>query len=67
MINNSFRGKPLEGGGGGTLIFYINVGLADFFGVTILKFSIFGGFQKKSLFLGVVSFIWIFFGGLLIN
>ena len=53
--------------GGVLLIFYIYIGLADFFGVKNLKFSIFLGFQKKSLFFGVVSFLWIFFWGLLIN
>ena len=47
---------------GGTLIFYIYIGLADFLGVKILKFSIFGGFRKKSLFFGVVSCLWIFLG-----
>ena len=40
--------------GGGNLIFYIYIGLADFWGVKILKFSIFGGLKKKSLFFGVV-------------
>ena len=55
------------GGGGVLLIFYIYIGLADFLGVKILKFSIFGGFQKKSLFWGgSESFIDIS-GGLLIN
>ena len=37
---------------GGTLIFYIYIGLADFFGVKILKFSIFLGFQKYHYFFG---------------
>ena len=49
-------------GGGGTLIFYIYIGLADFFGVKILKFSIFGGFQKNHYFLGSEFFKDIFFG-----
>ena len=44
--------KPRGGGGGGTLIFYIYIGLADFFGVKILKFSIFLGFQKNHYFFG---------------
>ena len=51
---------PQGGGGGGTLIFYVYICLADFFGVKILKFSIFfflgGGVSEKSLFWGVVSF-----------
>ena len=55
------------GGGGGTQIFYIYIGLADFFWVKILKFSILGGFQKKSLFFWGSEFLWIFLGGLLIN
>ena len=38
--------------GGVLLIFYIYIGLADFFGVKILKFSIFLGFQKNHYFLG---------------
>ena len=37
---------------GGTLIVHIYIGLADFFGVKILKFSIFWGFQKNHYFLG---------------
>ena len=53
-------------GGGGTLIFYIYISLADFFGVKILKFSIFWVFRKITIF-WVVSFLWIFFWGLLIN
>ena len=52
---------------GGTLIFYIYKGLADFLGVKILKFSIFLGFQKYHYFFWVVSFLRIFFLGLLIN
>ena len=62
------RGGGGGGGGGGTLIFYIYIGLADFFfWVKILKFSFLGGFQKNHYFWGVVSFLRIFFGGLLIN
>ena len=38
--------------GGVLLIFYIYIGLADFFGVKILKFSIFLGFQKNHYFFG---------------
>ena len=44
---------------GGTLIFYIYIGLADFLGV---KISIFVFFSEKSLFYWVVSFLWVFFG-----
>ena len=44
------------------LIFYIYIGLADFFGVKILKFSIFWGFSEKSLFVWVVIFYEYFFG-----
>ena len=35
------------GGGGGTLKFSVYIGEADFFGVKILNFYIFGGFQKN--------------------
>ena len=49
-------GTVFPRGGGGTLIFYIYIGLADFLGVKILKFSIFGVFQENHYFLGVVSF-----------
>ena len=44
--------NPGGGGGGVLLIFYIYIGLADFLGVKILKFSIFGGFENKTLFWG---------------
>ena len=36
-----------QGGGGGTLKFSIYIGEADFFGVKILNFRIFLGFQKN--------------------
>ena len=35
------------GGGGGTLKFSVYIGEADFFGVKILNFRIFWGFQKN--------------------
>ena len=35
------------GGGGVTLIFSVYISEADFFGVKILNFLIFGGFQKN--------------------
>ena len=55
-------------GGGGTLIFYIYIGLADFFwGGQNFEIQYFLGFSEKSLFLGVVGFLWIVFWGLLIN
>ena len=41
-----------RGGGGVLLMFYIYIGLADFWGVKILKFSIFLGFQKNHYFFG---------------
>ena len=47
------------GGGGGYMIFYIFIGLADFFwggGVKILHFDIFGGF-RKIIFLGGMKFL----------
>ena len=52
-------------GGGDTLIFYIYMGLADFLGVKILKFSIFGGFQNNHYFLGTEFFMDIFWGSAL--
>ena len=36
-----------RGGGGGTLKFSVYTGEADFFGVKILNFRIFLGFQKN--------------------
>ena len=48
---------------GGTQKFSVYIGEADFFGVKILNFRIFWGFQKNQLFFRVVSFLWIFFGG----
>ena len=36
-----------QGGGGGTLKFSVYIGEADFFGVKILNFRIFLGFQKN--------------------
>ena len=48
---------------GGTLKFSVYIGEADFFGVKILNFRIFLGFQKNLLFFRVVSFLWIFFWG----
>ena len=33
--------------GGGTLLFSIYIGWADFFGVEIFNFNIFWGFQQK--------------------
>ena len=48
---------------GGTLKFSVYIGEADFFGVKILNFRIFLGFQKNWLFFRVVSFLWIFFWG----
>ena len=49
------------GGGGGTLIFYIYIGLGDFFGGQNFEIQYFFGFSEKSLFFGVVSFLRIFF------
>ena len=46
---------------GGTLIFSYIYGLGSFFGFKILNLTIFGGFQKNN-FLGVLRFLWIFFG-----
>ena len=48
---------------GGTQKFSVYIGEADFFGVKILNFRIFLGFQKNWLFFWVVSFLWIFFWG----
>ena len=39
--------NPRGGGGGGTLKFSVYIGEADFFGVKILNFRIFLGFQKN--------------------
>ena len=53
-----------RGGGGGTLIFYIHIGLADFFGFNVLNFNffLFLFFEKMTIFLGW-RFLWIFLGG----
>ena len=47
---------------GGTLKFSVYIGEADFFGVKILNFLIFGGFSEKLVTFLVVSFLWIFLG-----
>ena len=41
------------GGGGGTLIFSYIRRLGKFLGFKILDFNFLGGFQKKTIFLGV--------------
>ena len=47
----------------GTLKFSVYIGEADFFGVKILNFHIFGGFSEKLvIFLGSELFMNIFFG-----
>ena len=47
--------------------FTVYIGEAEFFGVKIVNFHIFGGFQKKKkkklVIFRVVSFLWIFFLG----
>ena len=48
--------KPQEG----TLIFSYMRGLGLFFGLKILNFSIFGGFQKNEYFLGYEDLVDIF-------
>ena len=50
------------GGGGGTLIFSDIRRLGSFFLFKILKFNIFGGFQKNDYFLGYEDFTDIFWG-----
>ena len=45
--------QPQGGGGGGTLILSHIRRPGLFFGVQILNFNIFGGFQKNEYFLGV--------------
>ena len=47
---------------GGTLIFSYIRRLGPFFGVKILNFNIFGGFQKNKYFLGYEDFVDIFWG-----
>ena len=49
------------GGGGGYSDFFIRR-LGSLFWFEILKFNIFGGFQKKKNFLGGLKILWIFFG-----
>ena len=49
------------GGGGGALIFSYICRLGPFFGVKILNFNIFGGFQKNKYFFGC-TFVDIFLG-----
>ena len=49
-------------GRGVTLIFSCICRLGSFFGVQILNFNIFGGFQKNEYFWGM-KILWIFFGG----
>ena len=51
----------MGGGAGGTLIFSHIRRLGPFFGVQILNFNIFWGFQKKKI--GGMKILWIFFGG----
>ena len=51
-----------RGGGGGTLIFSYIRRLGSFFGVKILNFNIFGGFQKNKYFWGYEDFVDIFMG-----
>ena len=47
---------------GGTLIFSYMRRLGPFFGVKILNFNIFWGFQKNKYFLGCEDFVVIFLG-----
>ena len=47
---------------GGTLIFSYIHRLGSFFGVKILIFNIFWGFQKNAYFLGCDDFVDIFWG-----
>ena len=54
------HGAPL----GGTLIFSYIRRLGSFFGVKILNFNIFLGFQKNKYFLGCDDFVDIFWGSL---
>ena len=49
-----------RGGGGGTLIFSYVRRLGSFFGVKILNFNIFGGFQKNKYLFGYKDFVDIF-------
>ena len=55
-------GVCVGGGGGGTLIFSYIRRLGSFFWFKILKFNIFGGFQKNKYFLGYEDFVDIFGG-----
>ena len=50
-------------GGGGTLIFPTYVGSGHFWGVKILNFNMFWGFQKNKYFFGCDDFVDIFLGG----
>ena len=53
-----------RGGRGGTLIFPHIRRLRLFFGLKILNFNIFGGFEKKKRsFFGGMKILWIFLGG----
>ena len=54
-------------GGGGTLIFSYIRRLGSFFGVKILNFNIFWGFQKYKCFLGYEDFVEMFWGHHLIG
>ena len=63
LINDFYTPTTTPGGGGlGTLIIYTYVGSDHFFGVKILNFNIFGGFQKNKYFLGYEGFVDIFLG-----
>ena len=48
--------------GGVLCYFHTYVGSAHFFGLKILNFNIFGGFQKNEYFLGYEDFVDIFWG-----
>ena len=47
---------------GGTLIFSYIRRLGSFFGLKILNFNIFGGFQKNKYLFGYENFVDIFWG-----
>ena len=64
-IVNIFGGHYKTGlfcGVGGTLIFHIYAGLAQYLGFTILNVNIFGGFPRKMNFLGYGEIVDIFWG-----
>ena len=42
---------------GGTLLFYIHISMADYFGLKILNFEFLWGFRKMNIFGGMIIFM----------